>query len=1184
MAQSAAVATNWLKRILTRRDTSDRAAREFLRGTALLKAKRAREAVGALRAGLVRQPDHAEMRYNLAAALMQLEEYEAARAELALLVETAPRLAQAHSSFAYIERQLGRIEEALASYRKALELAPDDADTHSNLLLTLNYSARHTPAEVFAEHVRFGERHATAAVGPPPESAWPRRLRVGYVSPDLRSHVVSCFMLPILARHDRERFEVFCYYTHPVGDEVTDAARALADRWLQCAAYTDAELACRVRADRIDLLIDLAGHMAYQRLKTFALKPAPLQAAYLGYPNTTGLQAIDYRITDAVADPPGASEGHHIEQLVRLPRSFLCYRPGADLHAVTPLPAAATHAVTFGCFSNFQKLSPPFFAAAARILRAVPGSRLLLKAKPLALESVAKAVLERFAQAGIDPARITLRGWEPTVEQHLARYAMIDIALDSFPYNGTTTTCEAMWMGVPVVTLRGERHAARVGATLLHAVGLDELVADDEDEFVGVAARLATDLPRLAMLRRGLRQRLRGSPLMDEAGFVGELEASYLEMWQRKLRGPCRYGGLKHARDLRHAGRFADAKAACAEALTREPASVEAAVLLWELCGMTSDHAGAVEWLRRAVSVDGCNPRLHYMLACAEEDLGETAQAMVSYRRTLELDPCHAKAANNLGCLLEAGGDLAAARAYYEQAARADPALAQARYNLGNLHKQLGEDAAAARLLREALEMEPAHPDWHCNLAGSLLLDWRLDEAAESFRAALQIDPRYAAAHIGLANALHAMGQVPDAQSALGCALEAKPDSAEAHSNMLYGLHYLRGDDAAGLYEEHLKWAARHTSGLEPAPRGGVAARRPLRIGYVSPNFHRHSVAFFLEPLLAAHDRAQVQVFCYANVARPDETTRRLQGLCDAWRDIGRLSDDQTARLIREDGIDILVDLAGHTGGGRLLVFARRPAPVQVAWLGYPNTSGLATMDYRLTDADADPPGETDASYSEKLVRLPGGFLCYAPPREAPAVAPPPCLQSGRVSFGCFNNLAKLTPGMIRLWARLLAAVPGARLVIKAQALRAASARGSLAERFLAEGVAASSLVLFAGEPAVGAHLGRYAEIDIALDSFPYNGTTTTCEALWMGVPVVTLAGKTHVSRVGASILNRVGLPELVAPSPDEYLQRALALAREPRRLSELRMQMRARMETSPLLDAAGFARAVENAYRYCAR
>jgi predicted O-linked N-acetylglucosamine transferase (SPINDLY family)/predicted SAM-dependent methyltransferase len=1173
----------------------DDAEFRYALAAALNRCRRVDEALAEYRAGLALQPDHARMRVDLGLALMSLGRLEEAQSEMEQARRLAPDLAEAHHNLGLVHHQLGRLDDAIREVRRAHELMPGHAGIHSNLLFILNYSARYSPAEICAEHRRYADLQVQPVASPAPDPVWPRRLRIGYVSPDFRSHVVSSFILPAFARHDRQRFEVFAYYCYPEADEVSEAMRALADQWLDCAQLSDAELAARIRADRIDILVDLAGHTVHNRLRTFALRPAPVQATYLGYPNTTGLKSIDYRITDAKADPPGEADRLNAERLLRLPRSFLCYRPGPDLKLPAVGSAAAPAAgITFGCFNNFQKLSDKFFAAAARILAAVPDSRLLLKAKPLGTPSVAQRVRAGFAAQGIDPARVELLGWQPSPESHIATYARVDIALDSFPYNGTTTTCEALWMGVPVVTLRGDRHAGRVGASLLDSVGLGELIGEDLADYERIAVRLAGDRAALAALRGGLRERMRQSVLRDEPGFVRELEEGYLGMWRERLASaaapagamPDAQAALAAARALHEGGQAAQAKAACEDILRRQPAQAEAIALYWDLCHELGEDADAVDRIGHALAVDGGTAQLHYMLACTLQDLARPAEAQAAYHRALELDPGHARAANNLGCLQEAQGEVDAAEASYGRALRADPRLANALHNRGNLHRLRGRHAEAEADLRAALAIDASLPDWHCGLAEVLLLRWRLDEAVASQRAALDLDASNARAHFGLGNALMLLGRIDEAEAAFRRAVDLQPDLAEAHSNLLLCLHYRKGNEGAALHAEHLAWAKRHAAGLaQDAGRAGHLAiardgARRLNIGYVSPNFHRHSVASFFEPLLAAHDRSRFRVFCYSSVEHPDAVTERLKGMCDGWRELRGVPGDAAARLIREDRIDILVDLAGHTGGGRPLLFARKPAPLQLAWLGYPNTTGLAEMDYRLTDAEADPAGTADALHTEKLLRLPQGFLCFAPEADAPEPGPLPARAKGAVTFGSFNNLAKLTAEMIALWSRLLLAVPGSSIVLKAHALGAQSARRAVLDEFARAGVGAERVVLHGPEDSAAGHLGRYREIDIALDTFPYNGTTTTCEALWMGVPVVTLAGATHVSRVGASLLRRVGLGELVADGAEDYLSRARTLAADLDRLAALRQGLRQRLRASPLLDAAAFARAVESAYR----
>ena len=389
--------------------------------------------------------------------------------------------------------------------------------------------------------------------------------------------------------------------------------------------------------------------------------------------------------------------------------------------------------------------------------------------------------------------------------------------------------------------------------------------------------------------------------------------------------------------------------------------------------------------------------------------------------------------------------------------------------------------------------------------------------------------------------------------------------------------------DAETIFSEHLKFARQFEeplrSALRPHANTKIAERR-LKIGYVSPDFRRHPVASFIEPALAAHNRNHCEVFCYSDVPKHDEITARMKGHSDHWRDIPGIPDGDAAELMRKDGIDILVDLAGHTSHNRLLLFARKPAPVQVSWIGYPATTGLSAMDYKIVDEYTDPHGVTERFYTEELIRLPGSFLCYLPDEQSPGVGSLPALGSGHITFGSCNNFAKVSPGVIALWTTILKTIAGSRLIMKAKSLSDCSTRDYVMDMFRRNGIPEQRIELLSWEPSAMGHLNTYNRIDIALDTFPYNGTTTTCEALWMGVPVITLAGNTHASRVGTSLLTNIGIPDLIAGTQEEYVSMAEKLAGDLQRLQSLRGKLRGRMADSMLVDAHRFIAHLEAAYR----
>ena len=565
------------------------------------------------------------------------------------------------------------------------------------------------------------------------------------------------------------------------------------------------------------------------------------------------------------------------------------------------------------------------------------------------------------------------------------------------------------------------------------------------------------------------------------------------------------------------------------------------------------------------------------------QKMGRLEDAETSYRRLVELAPESPAASNNLGNVLHTLGRAAEAEPFFRNSLRLAPESAIAHSNLANALRDLGRLGEAEASCRAALRLDPNLPETHNHLGNILQALGRAADSEASLRRALELKPAYREAHTSLGNSLKDQGRLDEAEASFRLALDLDPDDRAARDNLLLALNYTGTHSREEVYAEHREWARRHEAPLAPGRRphtNSRDARRRLRIGYVSADFRRHSVAYFIEPVLAGHDREAFEVFCYSNVGLPDRITGHLLGLADHSRNIFGTSDAHAAQIVRDDRIDLLVDLAGHTAGHRLGLFALKPAPVQATYLGYPNTSGLGSIDWRITDAHADPAGNGDAFHSERLARLPATFLCFQPPAGAPEVRLPPSLANGFTTFGSFNVLAKMAPEVIRTWSRLLDAVPRSRLLLKAFGLGDPDSRSRVLAVFGAHGIAPDRVTVLPMEGALEMHLARYHEIDIALDPFPFNGTTTTLEALWMGVPVVTLAGDRHSARVGASILASARVRELVTASAQAYVEIAAGLARDGHRLAGLRSTMRARLEASALRQPAEFVRALEEAYR----
>ncbi|WP_247893813.1 tetratricopeptide repeat protein [Azospirillum endophyticum] len=510
-------------------------------GIVLGDLKRPVESAAALRIALALRPLYDKALVGLGAAAYGAERLE----EAVRCWERALRSNPAQSAGVWfnlgVALQLcGSAEAAISAFSQAEAQMPDDPRVASQRLLCLNYLD--LPGEhLLAEHRRFDERFGDRDDRQPlaaPHTNRPdpdKRLRIGYLSVEFREHLGGYFLTPLFEAADRTRFEIICYSILPdaQADAHTTRFKAQADGWRTVGDLNDEALAARIRADGIDILVDLAGHSGLNRLPMLARRPAPVQVTWLGYPNGTGMRSIGYRIVDPISDPVGPADAHAVEMLVRLPAPFLCFRPPASAPPVVPLPAGATGHVTFGSFNKLSKITDGTVALWAEVLRRVPDSRLLLKDRPLSDPDTAAMVRARFAAAGIDPARLDLVGFIKDAAGHLAAYNRIDIALDPHPYNGTITTCDTLWMGAPLVTLAGSRHAARVGASLMAAIGLPELVAVTPDRYAAIAAGLAGDLTRLMRLRMGMRERVRASALCNEGRFMRNLETAYRLMWRR---------------------------------------------------------------------------------------------------------------------------------------------------------------------------------------------------------------------------------------------------------------------------------------------------------------------------------------------------------------------------------------------------------------------------------------------------------------------------------------------------------------------------------------------------------------------------------------------------------------------------------------------------------------------------
>jgi len=666
-------------------------------------------------------------------------------------------------------------------------------------------------------------------------------------------------------------------------------------------------------------------------------------------------------------------------------------------------------------------------------------------------------------------------------------------------------------------------------------------------------------------------------------------------------------------RTLKRLGQTEEAERCFRRALQAAPEREEARIELGIMLRARGDLEGAGDQYRAVLKRNPGSFEARVNLANVLADLGHAEEAIEHFHRAIEMRSDAADATVNLGKLLVSLDRLDEAEALLTQAQARFPMDGRVYRELGAVQQARGEWAAAGHLYQRAAGlMQDDLPVHH--LMGEVALKLlAYGDAALIYRRCLELDPTDVTAVINLSLSLRVLGTLGEALTMARRAVELKPDEVEAHASVADALAALgRAREADLGYREALKLfpdriltnhplTATYVDTISPeellerhkevgAQYYGMVQTihphanskdpdRPLLIGYLSGDLRLHSVTDFLEPILVSHDPASVEVACYHTQPWQDETTEKLKRCSRIWVQAEQMSDDALVQRIRDDGVDILVDLSGHTWGNRLQAIAHKPAPIQVLYLGYPTSSGLPAIDYRISDWYVDPPG-SEALNSETVVRMPHSYYCYRAYPESPDVVPPPAAQRGFITFASFNNLAKVSDTAIALWSEVLRTVPRSRLLFKARGVLDPTCQDGLRARFGACGVDAQQIQFAGWNDVRTGHLSIYNEVDIGLDTYPYNGGTTTCEALWMGVPVVTLAGPTHASRMGASLLTAAGLSELVAGDAASFVRIAATLAQDHDRLARFRFAMRDQLSGSPLMDARSFTRSLEGVYR----
>ena len=697
------------------------------------------------------------------------------------------------------------------------------------------------------------------------------------------------------------------------------------------------------------------------------------------------------------------------------------------------------------------------------------------------------------------------------------------------------------------------------------------------DEAVAAYQRVPDADPRAADARYAL-----GFALQYKGDYPAAIFA-YRSVVQIQPDFPDAYNNIGNCHKL--CGELTEAARAYRQALLHRPNHAGAMSNLGTVLQAQGHVEQAIELLSSAIALEPDTASYSVNLAAMFCESRRFTEAESVLRSVLAREENNADAVFNLGHALHGQGKLREAVEQYRKAIAVRPDYADAMVNLGNVYKELGDFKLAATAYEAAMGVQPNLVS-AINNAGCLLRTLgRLEEAEAVFRTGLSRCADHAALHDNLGNVLKDAGRLDEAIDCFRTAISLDPDAAETHSNLVYALSF-QAERPGLILEECLRWNDCHAAPLFSQIRPQTNDRSPgrrLRIGYVSPDFRDHCQSLFTVPLLSHHDHAGFEFFCYSSVERPDSYTQKIAGYADVWRDVRTLDDAALCNLIRADGIDILVDLTMHMANGRPLLFARKPAPIQIAWLAYPGTTGVRTIDYRLSDSRLDP-AASEKNYTERTVNLTDSFWCYDPLTDHPPVNELPALLRGYVTLGCLNNPCKLTDHTLTLWSDVMRELQSARLVLMAPP---GSYRQILLSRFAARGIEARRIDFVSYRPRAD-YLSTYHQIDLGLDTFPYNGHTTSLDSFWMGVPVVTRVGETCVGRGGLSQLFQLGLTELASDNDREFVDIAVRLAQDLPRLVDLRRQLRDRLAQSPLMDGDRFSRNIEAIYRqtwedYCA-
>ena len=1129
------------------------------RGCVLVNLGRNRDAIPYFDNALVREPRFTQALINRGSAQAALKQYAAAIADFERALDIEPDSPYAAGNLALYRMQCSDWRH-LAADRARIETG---VRAGKRIVLPFIHLAL---SESLADQLRCASIWTTNDVSQPPplwrgEIYRHERTRVAYVSADFHSHATAALMVGVFERHDRREFEPVAISIGP-DDNTPMRARMTAafEHFIDARDKSDSEIATLMRRMEIDIAVDLKGYTKDNRAGIFAHRPCPIQIAYLGYPGTMGAPFVDFLIADRVVVPESQREFYR-ERVVWLPDSYQCNSPrnsadDAGNRADWGLPEQG---FVFCCFNNAFKINPEIFTIWMRLLRAVRGSVLwLLEDNPESPDNLRREAEARGIAAGrmVFARRVSL-------EQHLARHRHADLFLDTQPYGAHTTASDALWAGVPVVTVAGPTFAARVAASLLHAVGLTELIATDLAAYEALALRLAWEPGTLADIRTKLASARDEAPLFDTNRFTRHLESAFRIMLERSRRGE-------------------PPQSFAVEPDSRPPAPSPAAI----------PDSAASAFLR------GCE-------LVRENNL---LSALSRFDEALSLAPEFVEALTNRGGVLLALNRPEDAIVSLDHAVSVDPMVAEAWNNRGNALSRLGRYEEAVASFDRVLALRPHFSEPLINRGTALLASRRPSEALANYEAVLTTNPENPAALQGRANALFELRRFDEAASGFEAVAAAEPETGVAGMLAFTRLQCcewrMLDRDRLTLTGTNISqqrpvdpfqylaissspedqrrcaeiWtAAKHPPLLSRLWNGERYQHERIRVAWLSADFRHHPVTQTLSGVWQRLDRARFESLGIGWGAPDDSGARaRIVGNFDEYITVETWSDRKVAQLLKEREIDIAIDLMGFTAECRPGIFAARPCPAQVSFLGFAGTMGAPYIDFLIADPIAIPDSER-GNFSETIVHLPGSFF---PLDKSRAIAPTPSraeagLPDKGFVFACFNNSYKLTPELFEIWMRLLRDVGDSVLWLSA-ANPAASA--NLQREAQARGVEPDRLVFAPFVDDADRHLARLTLADLFLDTLPYNAHATAADALLAGVPVLTCRGNTFAGRVAASLLHAAELPELVTGDLASYEECALRLALDPERVRALKLKLALGRKTLPLFDTAVYATRLESA------